>query len=144
MAREFRAELVAPCGMNCNICSGYLAFSRQLPKKRGKIVHCIGCRPRNKLCAFLKGRCARLREGRVEFCFECKSLPCRELGRLDERYRKKYGVSLVGNLQMIKKHGVRKFLADERKRWRCPSCGGTICIHNGKCYDCEKITSWKG
>jgi len=130
--------------MDCNVCSGYLAYSRRLPRKRGKITHCIGCRPRNKLCAFIKGRCARLREGQVEFCFECKSLPCRELELIDGRYRKKYGVSFIENLKMIEKRGVEKFLASEQKRWRCPKCGGTICIHNGKCYDCEKVTSWRG
>jgi len=144
MVQKFRAELVAPCGMDCNVCSGYLAYSRGIPKKRGKIVHCIGCRPRNKLCAFLKGRCAKLREGRVKFCFACSDLPCKELARLDERYRNKYNVSFVENLRVIKNRGVGKFLAEEQKRWRCPKCGGTICVHNGKCYDCKKITSWKG
>ncbi|MEW6222632.1 MAG: DUF3795 domain-containing protein [Candidatus Hadarchaeota archaeon] len=144
MDQKFKAELVAPCGMNCNVCSGYLAYSRQLSKKRGKIVHCAGCRPRNKLCAFLKRRCAKLRDGEVKFCFECKDMPCYELGRVDNRYRTRYNVSLVENLIFIKNHGVGRFLSQEQGKWSCPRCGGTICIHNGKCYDCEKITSWKG
>lgn len=144
MTQKFRPELVAPCGMDCNVCSGYLAYSRKLPRKRGKIIHCMGCRPRNKLCAFLKGRCVRLRKDEIKFCFECKDFPCSGLKRLDERYRKKYGMSFVENLQMIKKDGVIKFLLFEQKRWRCPKCGGTICIHNRKCYDCERIESWKG
>ncbi len=144
MVDEFKTELVAPCGMNCNICSGYLAYSRNLTRKRGKIIHCIGCRPRNKQCAFLKGRCATLRDGKVRFCFECKKVPCASLAKIDARYRSKFNYSFVGNLMTIKNHGIKKFLADERKRWRCKKCGGTISVHNGKCYDCKIITSWAG
>jgi hypothetical protein len=140
----FSHELVAPCGMNCGICSGYLAYSRNIPKKRGKIVHCIGCRPRDKQCAYLKGRCAELRDGKVRYCFECKDFPCERLKHLDERYRKNYNMSMIENLEMIKEVGIKKFLENERKRWRCPKCGGVICVHNGKCYDCEHIESWKG
>jgi hypothetical protein len=143
MIQEFKPELVAPCGMDCNVCSGYLAYSRKLPKKRGKIFHCIGCRPRSKLCAFLKGRCLKLRKGKIEFCFECENIPCKALKHIDERYKTKYGMSFLENLQTIKKQGTKKFLLLEQKKWRCHKCNGTICVHNGKCYDCEHIESWK-
>jgi hypothetical protein len=74
-------ELIAPCGMNCAICSGYLAYKNNLPKVRGKISHCKGCRPRNKQCAFLKKRCEdnlKLLRGEIDFCFECDFFPVRD------------------------------------------------------------------
>ncbi|MFC1995459.1 DUF3795 domain-containing protein [Chloroflexota bacterium] len=47
-------ELIAPCGMNCGICSGYLASKYDIKSKGIKMPYCIGCRPRDKKCAFLK------------------------------------------------------------------------------------------
>jgi hypothetical protein len=141
--KGFNRDLIAPCGMNCGICSGYLAYSRNIPRKRGKIVHCVGCRPRNKRCAFLKGYCARLRDGEIGFCFECIDFPCYRLSRLDRRYWEKFGMSMIENLNEIKKNGIDKFLENQREKYRCPKCGGVICIHNKKCFDCQKIESWK-
>ncbi len=139
-----KAELVAPCGMNCNVCSAYLAYSHNLPKRRGKITHCIGCLPRDKQCAWLKGNCARLRNGKVRFCYECPTFPCERLMKIDERYRTNYGVSFISNLKEIKKNGVEEFLKGQQKSFKCGKCGDVKSVHNGKCYGCEKIESWKG
>jgi hypothetical protein len=62
---------------------------------------------------------------------------------LDQRYREKFGMSMIENLNEIKKNGIDKFLKNQREKYRCPKCGGVICIHNKKCFDCEKIESWK-
>ncbi len=140
----FQPELIAPCGMNCSICSGYLAYSRNIPKRRGKITHCTGCRPRNKQCAFLKGRCQKLSNNRITFCFECDDFPCYSLRHIDARYRKNYDMSMIDNLNEIKQSGIDTFLKNQRKKYKCPRCGGVICVHNRKCYDCETIENWKG
>jgi hypothetical protein len=29
------------------------------------------------------------------------------------------------------------FAASEEERWRCPDCGGTICVHRGYCLSCS-------
>lgn len=129
--------LVAPCGMNCGICGGYLAYSRNIPKKKGKIGHCIGCRLRNKECAYLKGNCLLLKNNKIKYCFECKNFPCGRLFHLDERYRRNYKMSMIENLKTIKEKGVAFFLKVEREKYKCSKCGGTICVHNGICYDCE-------
>lgn len=138
---ELRPELVSMCGMDCNICSSYLAYSRNIPKERGKIHHCIGCRPRNKKCAFLKGKCPYYKE--IQFCFECEDFPCESLKTLDKRYRTKYNMSMIENLNEIKSNGINEFLKNQREKYRCPNCGGVISVHNKRCYDCEKIESWR-
>jgi len=145
MMEPIEKQLVAPCGMNCAICSGYLAFKNSLPKKPGKVSHCQGCRPRNKQCAFLKKRCRdgqRLLRGEIDFCFECNHFPCPDLQGLDGRYRQRYGMSMIENLLEIRKDGLQKFLARQRRKYRCPGCGGLICIHNKKCYVCDTIHGW--
>ena len=142
-SNKMNKELVAPCGINCAVCSGYLAYSKGIPKRRGAITHCIGCRPRNKQCAYLKGNCDLISKGEIQYCFECNGFPCQRLLRLDRRYQTNYNYSPVDNLRQIASKGVETFLNEERKRHRCGKCGGTVCIHNGKCYTCEKILSWR-
>jgi len=133
--------LIAPCGMNCGVCSSYLAWSHNVPKQRGKVSHCAGCRPRDKKCAFLKRQCPPLLNQRIEFCFECGDFPCHRLQRLDQRYRKNYKMSMVENLQEIRRRGIEAFLERQQAKYRCARCGGVVCVHNGRCYDCEPTGS---
>jgi len=138
-----KSELLAPCGMDCSSCSFYLAFLNGIPKKRGMISHCTGCRPRNKQCAYLKGQCELLSNHRVTFCFECPKYPCDRLSRFDRRYRQTYGVSPIKNLEDIREHGVLAFLRNQDEKYSCRTCGGRISVHNKKCFACDRITSWK-
>jgi hypothetical protein len=115
-------------------------------KSRGvKMPYCEGCRPRDKKCAFLKKRCHRLMEGRVNYCHECEDFPCRNLETIDKRYSARYRMSMIENLETMEKKGMEAFLRRERKKWKCPDCGGVICCHNGICFDCglEKLKKKK-
>jgi hypothetical protein len=129
-------ELIAPCGMNCGICSGYLAARYDVKSKGIKMPYCTGCRPRNKQCAFLKKRCSLLLEGKVQYCYECKDYPCERLVHLDKRYRSLFRMSMVENLEYIRDNGITQFLEREDEKWRCPECGAVICCHNGICFNC--------
>jgi len=50
-------------------------------------------------------------------------------------------MSMVDNLNFIKKNGIEKFLRSQEEKYRCDECGGVICVHTGKCYECNKISS---
>ena len=113
---KFTPELIEPCGMNCGICKGYLAYSRGIPKERGKVTHCPGCPPRNKNC-FIKRGCEKLAKKEIKFCFECEDMPCENLDRLDRRYRKRYDMSMVENLKELKEKGVKKFFKNQEKKY---------------------------
>ncbi len=136
-------ELIAPCGMNCALCSAYLAYSYQIPRRRGHIYHCQGCLPRNKRCAYLRKHCSALSSDSIRFCYECKGFPCTRLNHIDARYRKNYGISFIENLEMIRDNGIERFLEYQRAGHRCPECGDWISVHNKKCFRCDTITSWK-
>jgi hypothetical protein len=129
-------RLIAPCGMNCAVCSAYLAMQNDLKKHGVMKTYCAGCRPRGKNCAFLKKACEKLGEGLVKYCFECADFPCRRLKGLDKRYRTFYRMSMIENLEYIRENGIKKLLAREEKKWKCPECGGVICCHNGICFSC--------
>jgi hypothetical protein len=134
---KFSPELIAPCGMNCGICKNYLAYSRGIPEKKGKVSHCPGCLPRNKNC-YVKRGCRKLRRNEIKFCYECDDMPCENLDRLDRRYRSRYGMSMVENLREIREKGMEKFLKNQEEKYACPECGDVISVHDGKCYTCTK------
>jgi hypothetical protein len=131
-----RNKLIAPCGMDCGICSHYLAYSHHFPKRKG-VPQCIGCRERNKLCAFVKRDCDLLRKNKVKFCFECETFPCDNLKRIDKKYTDRYQMSFIANLHFIRDEGLNGFVQNQDRKYRCPECGDTVCIHNNKCYTCS-------
>ena len=138
----FSVELVAPCGMNCALCSRYLALIKQAGGTH-RMVECPGCRSSGRQCT-IKRSCEQARLGKTWFCSECAEFPCPHVVHLDERYRKNYQYSMIETLRAIKANGLESVLASQRANHKCPRCGGVICIHNGKCYACDEVKSWKG
>lgn len=132
-----KAELIAPCGMNCNVCSSYLALENDTKAKGVKLPYCTGCRPRDKKCSFIKKKCTKVLNHNVEFCHECNEFPCELVINLGKKYEEHYRMNMVDNLRYIKEHGLAKFLEAEEKKWECPNCGEVICCHNGICYNCD-------
>ncbi|NTW31422.1 MAG: DUF3795 domain-containing protein [Bacteroidetes bacterium] len=118
--------------MNCGICMAYL---------REKNV-CKGCwgdnKYKSKSCAnCIIKNCELLDKTDSKFCYDCEKYPCLRLKQLDKRYRTKYSMSMIENLDNIKKIGLKKFVQNEHKRWLCNNCGGTICVHRGFCMACK-------
>ena len=133
-------ELIAPCGMNCGLCVSYQAMRCDINKPGFNKRYCPGCIPRGKNCTFMRSHCQRVGKGLVRFCFECADFPCQRLKALDKRYRDQYHMSMIGNLEYIKTHGMACFLEEQAAKWKCPACGGTICCHNGLCLNCQLDT----
>jgi len=131
---KFTEELIAPCGMNCRICLGYFGYTASGKRRKMK---CIGCKPRDKSCAFLKKYCKMLTKKEVDYCYECSDFPCSHLEKIDKGYRERYNMSMIENLEYIRDNGMDDFLKRQEKKYRCPVCGGVICVHNGICYSCK-------
>jgi len=131
---DFSEELIAPCGMNCRICLAYFGYT-STGKKRKMI--CIGCKPTDKSCGHLKKYCKILTKNEVEYCYQCNDFPCNQLQKLDSKYRERYDMSMIENLEYIRDYGMDNFLGKQEKKYQCPECGGVICVHNRKCYSCE-------
>lgn len=138
-------NLIAPCGMNCGICRAYLKEKDKykIGLKR-VLVKCPGCRgtdinkPISCANCIIKN-CSLFRKGKAKYCFQCKDYPCNRLKRLDKRYRTKYNMSMIDNLEYIKDYGIRKFVKNEDTRWTCSKCGGRICVHDKFCIECGKV-----
>ena len=131
MSENFSELLIGPCGMNCGICYAFLREKNKCPGCRAfneeEPVSIARCKIRN--CGFIKTR-------EVEFCFECESYPCKNLKNLDKRDKTKYNMSEIDNLEHIREKGLTSLVENERKKWTCPECGGTINMHKRVCSDC--------
>jgi len=126
--------LIAPCGMNCGVCMAYLRTKKRCTGCRGSIEGksntILNCKIKN---------CVKLNS---KFCYTCTDFPCKLITHIDKRYRAKYHMSMVENLQNIQRLGLKHFMFNEKTRWTCLNCGGTICVHRGCCSNCgEKIKS---
>ena len=111
----FKENMIAPCGLNCSICSQ--ALRKENP--------CTGCLGPN--------------DTKSEYCATmCKIAACDIRKTLPDYFCDQYPMveSLMGNLALIRKEGMQKFLQLEEDRWKCHKCNGIICVHTGICSDC--------
>jgi hypothetical protein len=127
----FDPAMIAACGMDCTLCSANTREKRQCAgcngEDAGKPNYCVTCPIKF---------CAEPRTGATGLCFECAKYPCARLRRLDKRYRGRYGMSMLENLERIREGGLEAFMDFERERWKCPECGETICVHKPECVNC--------
>jgi hypothetical protein len=73
----------------------------------------------------------------VKYCSECGDFPCERLQHLDRRYKTHFRMSMIDNLQYIKRNGIKPFLQEQEEKWHCLDCGGVISCHNGLCFHCS-------
>jgi hypothetical protein len=138
MKNHISKELIAPCGMNCAVCSRYLSYANNLKKSK-----CSGCRPRQEKCTYLYGKCAGINNNKItknaKYCIECDKYPCKQIDRIDKRYKTNYKMSMKENLENIKKNGINTFVKEQYEKYKCSDCGSLISIHNNRCFKCNKI-----
>ncbi len=108
--------------MDCALC---MAYQREQ-------VHCPGCRGddtcKQKSCrTCIIKNCAKRNTNHWKYCFECDTYPCARLKALDKRYRTKYEMSMIKNLNYIRDHSIQMFVIRENKRW--VKNGRTYCVH---------------
>jgi hypothetical protein len=125
---KFGEELIAPCGMNCGVCRAYVRQNNA----------CLGCNvagqkmPKTRECCVI--RLCEKRNGK--FCYDCDEFPCDRLKTMDRRYRTKYEMSEIENLEFIRDHGLKKFLQEECKKRISEK--GILCVHDKKYYQISK------
>jgi len=128
-------NLIAPCGMNCRLCLGYIREKNTCPGCRiinkqdsEKSEYRKRCRIKN---------CDQITSGKMKHCSNsCHKYPCARLKQLDKRYKAKYGMSMIKNLKMINEYGIRYFIRNEKTKWICQECGEMICVHRPSCLSC--------
>lgn len=129
-------ELIAPCGMNCALC---IAYQREKDQ-------CCGCnlddknKPKSCIRCIIVN-CELRKQTESGFCYECPKFPCPRMKQLDKRYRTKYRMSMLENLEYIRLNGLKRFIEFESERWRCQNCGQPVSVHRTYCLQCGVDTS---
>ena len=78
--------------------------------------------------------CNIIKKNNWKFCSpECKKFPCQRLKNLDNRYKTKYGMSMLENLDFIHKNGIRTFIEHEKERWI--KNDKILCVHRKEYFD---------
>ena len=125
------SKLIAPCGMNCSLCAAYQRVKNKCmgcnAHGQHKANHCAVCGIKN---------CEELLRAKSHFCYSCGKFPCKRIRQMDIRYRTKYGMSMIQNLQTIQERGIHTFMAMEKRKWTCHQCGSFLCVHWGQCLQC--------
>ena len=135
MSKMFKADMVAPCGLDCNICSQALL----------DVNPCPGCNGSNEnkpeFCALYCGiiLCKKRKDNNYQYCDECPDYPCEDVMEKENRYTTQYPhrESPLENLKMIREEGMEAFLEHERQHWTCPECGNPFSVHNETCVKCH-------
>lgn len=123
---------IAPCGMNCAIC---LAQQRDRNK-------CLGCREMSESKSSQCRKCIKMpgetiEENKMPFCSDkCEKFPCTRLKNLDKRCKNKYKISILDNLDNIKKFGITKFVKSEHNSCKLSNCEELLCVHRDSCLNC--------
>ena len=82
----FKAEMVAPCRLDCNICSQALIADDPCQGCNGPDDH------KHEFCARYCGiiLCRKRRENVYTYCDECPDYPCEDVIEKEERYTTEY------------------------------------------------------
>ncbi|MCD1295551.1 hypothetical protein CUJ83_11125 [Methanocella sp. CWC-04] len=139
-------QLAGICGLYCGCCIIYRAYhddDTELTKtiaaglgiETGK-VRCDGCRSENNNC--WTGECefksCSAKKG-VESCAFCDEFPCKTLKKFNKNKSPHHHTS-IENLKELKEKGMDKWLADQERKWLCPSCGITHTFYDTECRYC--------
>ncbi|MBR1627828.1 MAG: DUF3795 domain-containing protein [Lachnospiraceae bacterium] len=130
----FRAEMVAPCGLDCNICSQALLNFNPCPGCNGSDEH------KPEFCARYCGiiLCEKRRANGWQFCDACPDYPCEDVMEKENRYTTQYPhrESPLENLRMIRERGMDVFLKQQECKWTCKNCGRPFSVHDRNCPCC--------
>ena len=121
-------ELLAPCGLYCQLCSRHLGKNP-----------CPGCRARLSEPDTYRRKCvmrACAAERGFFTCAECADRPCKRMKAFAKRYREGYGVDLDADAASMNLLGTEEFLRRLLFAHTCPDCGHLIDLHFGRCSGC--------
>ena len=152
---KINKALLAPCGLYCGVCGVLIAdrddnhkFKERLATVYGtkpEDIRCRGCLHVNEEDVFFYCRacpikaCTRKKE--IEGCHQCNDFPC----RLIEEFPMPVGRRvMLRAIPQWREWGTQKWVAEEEKRYHCPSCGYTLFRGAKRCRQCQQPVDLDG
>ncbi len=143
---EVRKELLAPCGLYCGVCGILIAHrdNNQKFKERLATIYgttpeeicCEGCLSEKpfKYCVVCPIKACTQEKG-YGGCYQCESFPCAHVEAFPMKVGKKV---ILRAIPQWREWGTEKWVEEEEKRYRCPSCGGPLFRGAKRCRSCEQ------
>ena len=149
MPDKIDEKMLAPCGMNCMVCSRHCYHKNPCPgcfslgasvtgraftaliQKNCDIRHCAQERALSELFP------SELSEKAVFRCAACSDYPCSLSEALEKRFRIRYDIDLSANNEEIRCAGAEEFLRMQKEEFTCPVCKGVISIQDQECSICQ-------
>gem|GEM_PF-727297 len=124
----------AACGLYCGACESYLKGVGAPPSQ----AECLGCWSDRKPPAYGQNCQVRAccRNRKIKSCGECHDFPCPTIRKFlagGARYELR-----EKNLMEIRKSGLEAWLAGQKRRWTCVSCGEAFAYGDHRCRKCGK------
>lgn len=135
------------CGLYCGACEIINAETAEDRERVGEFwgaqpeqVHCTGCKTDTVFihCEHCPIRiCAQ--DKSVDFCLDCGEYPCAiyEEGKEIIEYLPHLKATVI-NQKYIRKHGVERWLVDQKSKWECPECESRFAWYTEECRNCGK------
>ncbi|MDD3831317.1 MAG: DUF3795 domain-containing protein [Clostridia bacterium] len=131
----FEDKMLAPCGLDCSLCSKAYRAEKPCPGCHGEDEY------KSKYCSTCGIALCKLRPLLPDdFCDKCPQYPCADIMEKQNRYTTQYPLveNPIDNLVQMRKIGITQFMDNQRKQWSC-ECGGVFCVYNGVCSKCGKV-----
>jgi hypothetical protein len=138
--------LLAPCGLYCGACGIRIADAENDAALKEKLARAYGLEPRQiacegclsdkrfEFCAACAIRSCAQGKG-LEGCFQCAEFPCERINAFpfaEARER------MLRAVPLWKELGTERWVAQEEKRHRCPSCGAKSFRGARRCRVCKE------
>ncbi|MFH1537309.1 MAG: DUF3795 domain-containing protein [bacterium] len=139
-------ELLAPCGLYCGVCAILIAYRDDNQKFKEKLAPVYGVKPEDIVCKGCKSgdqfaycRTCLIRncteEKNFEGCHECGDFPCELIDKFPIPVGKKV---IARAIPARRELGTEKWVEEEEKRYRCPSCGNRLFRGAKRCNGCKE------
>ena len=128
--------VLAPCGVFCGACPS-------LNKT------CLGCASQDHNQKRISKWACKIRiccyeEKQLSFCFQCNEFPCKTFQKKlltnyqdDPKYKYRHEIPAI--FPQVYDENLNIYLENQKQRWQCPDCGGTITFYHYRCNTCGKV-----
>ena len=139
-------DLLAPCGLYCGVCGVFIAHKEGNEKFRARLaefygvapeaLNCDGCQSpvRAEFCRVCHIRACTEEKGFYS-CHQCDDWPCEFIEDFPVPVGKKV---IMRAIPTWAKLGTEKYVAEEEKRYLCPSCGHQLFRGARRCRQCKE------
>ena len=138
-------SFLGPCGLYCGVCGVMIAQRDGNHKFRARLAEFYGCRPEDLVCEGCRSEVRSIfcqichirsctEEKQIEGCHQCSDWPCAYIRDFPVSVGQKV---IMRAIPFWREAGTEKYVAEEERRYLCPSCGYALFRGAKRCRKCR-------